>query len=800
MADLAQLERALINADKAGDAQGATVLAGEIRRMRAETAAPKPPIETPAFEQEASKILSTTGPELLAGSAPGRFVQGVASPLTWAAQAAANTPMGKFLGADKWVNEKIANLDEMTKRGMAAQPSEGGFVPPVSPLMAAPGYLLNQAASTLGNTDVAGMAGGAMSPLSLGAMKIAPAASIFGRIGQGAGIGGAVGVANPIKDGGENFWEDSARHGGIGLGLGAAIPGAMEAGKLGYKAVRNIAEPLLAGRDMSVGRTLNKAAGSKRDSIISALRQPSELVPGSPPSAGEAAANIGTPEFAAIQEIMKKRNPAPYDEMGQAAQKARDAHIGRFAGDRNKLADAIEARDVAAAEQYGRVRADQPNLESGADIVAKAIAERQAAYVKNLQNAGRYDTVAAQQENLANGGMVNLRGDRPATSNPPNAFGFTGNHSSIPGQVANTPEMQVGALGGQARSPSAWPVEGHNRIPGRYTHNIDRVPEARQAADDFRWEAELASLDRDILKSHGPLETRSIADMLKRPSVAKGIEHAKLSAQENPAYFPQSGDQRMNVGNLQRVKESLDAGVKSAIGSKATGGFPELSPQELGKTRREFIELLSAKSPGWRAGRENYANASGKINQMEIGQALQSRLSDGGGRPTADRFLSAIDERAGRDEALIKQVLKNPTTGDPRYSAIQDALEPQNYRIVQDVAADIKRALEYERLANVGEPAATKIIGGIAPKAGGWGMFSPKVSVTRAVLNRISGLAEGKSLDRLSEVMRDPKLSAQLMQAATPSERAMIANEWGIKGGRVATIAAALAEQMRGRK
>ena len=546
---------------------------------------------------------------------------------------------------------------------------------------------------------------------------------------------------------------------------------------------------------MSVGRTLNKAAGSKRDPIIAALRNPSELAPGSA-SAGEAAANVSSPEFAAIQEIMKKRNPDPYDDMWKASQKAREARIGSFAGDRNKLADAIEARDAAAAEQYGRVRADQPNLDSGADIVAKAIAERQAAYVKNLQNAGRYDAVAAQQENLAHGGTVNLRGDRPGTSNPPNAFGFTGNHPNIPGQVANTPEMQVGALGGQARSPSAYPVPGYPRIPGHYKHNIDRVPEARQAADDFRWEAELASLDRDILKSTAPgLETRSIADMLKRPSVAKGIEHAKLSAQENPSYFPQSGDQRMNVGNLQRVKESLDAGVKSAIGQKATGGFPELSPKELQGTRREFIDLLSAKSPGWRAGRENYANASGKINQMELGQALETRLSDGAGKPTFERFLSAIDERAGKDEALIKQVLKNPTTGDPRYSAIQDALEPQNYRAVQDVAEDIKRAIEYERLAKVGEPAATKIIGGIAPKAGGWGMFSPRISVTRSVLNRISGLAEGKALDRMMEVMRDPKLTAQLMEAATPSERAVLA-EFLIaqKGGRVATIAGALAQ------
>jgi hypothetical protein len=45
MADIKQLERALINADKAGDSDAARVLAGEIRKMRG-AVAPESPMET----------------------------------------------------------------------------------------------------------------------------------------------------------------------------------------------------------------------------------------------------------------------------------------------------------------------------------------------------------------------------------------------------------------------------------------------------------------------------------------------------------------------------------------------------------------------------------------------------------------------------------------------------------------------------------------------------------------------------------------------------------------------------------
>lgn len=755
MADLAQLERALINADKAGDAQGATVLAGEIRRMRS---VPKAPIPTPDFEQEAARLQSTTGPELILGSAPGRFALGAASPFIGAAQLAANA-----VGAGKPVNEWVQRLEQMKKRGMEALPNEG---------------VQQTLRPELRDMDIAGGVGTILSPAALGAMKLAPAASFGGKVAQGAAIGAGFGGTSPVVNGGDNFLEEKLAQTGIGAGIGAAIPAGIGAAGAAYGVGRNVIQPWLGqkGIDRAAGRTLNKAAGPDRDAIIAAMRQPNEIVPGSMPTAGEAAARVGRAEFSALQEVIKHRDPTPYDRIGISQQAARNAQIGTFAGDRAKLADALKARDTAADDAYGAVRGDRINLKSDAAIMDEAIASRDAARVAALQDAGRFQTAAAQQENLAHGGTVNLRGS---------------------GQTPNTPEFQVGVGGGQARSPSAYPVEGYPRIPGRYTSNIDRVSEALSGADDAAGVAALRGRERDFLTTQADMMRQttgladdSIASLLSTPSMKSALKDARLSAAEQRQLFSPRPNEELPVGALQRIKMSLDAGIKAAEATTAAGRRPQLLPGELLETRNTLVKLLSDKSPGWRDARQQYHLASRGTNQMEIGQELQARLADASGKPTPGRFLSAVDERT--DDAVTKLV-RHSVTGKPRYTELAQALEPQNVAATRSVADDIRRSGEHQRLADVGDVRARQILNQIVPKIPPSGMFAPLYSVTRATMNRISGVAEGKSLARLNEVMRDPRLTAQLMEAATPSERAVLAEFLlAQKGGRFATIAAAL--------
>ncbi len=127
--------------------------------------------------------------------------------------------------------------------------------------------------------------------------------------------------------------------------------------------------------------------------------------------------------------------------------------------------------DVSAIENAGREFLNHPLLQSGTTTRAsleQALQQASAAKISALQDAGRFKTFASQQENFAHGGGINLRGDLPG----------------VPGQTPNTPYINVGALGGRDISPSAYPVENFPRIAGRYTENIQRVPEGASAFND----------------------------------------------------------------------------------------------------------------------------------------------------------------------------------------------------------------------------------------------------------------------------------------------------------------------------
>lgn len=108
----------------------------------------------------------------------------------------------------------------------------------------------------------------------------------------------------------------------------------------------------------------------------------------------------------------------------------------------------------------------------------RRIADKNASMISAMQDAGRFRTFEAQQGNLAKGGDVNL--------------------SSL--QPVNEPYINVGATGGRALSPSAYPVSGEVRAPARYTENAQRVPEGSSAYQTALKVAEQRKAERDFLQ------------------------------------------------------------------------------------------------------------------------------------------------------------------------------------------------------------------------------------------------------------------------------------------------------------
>lgn len=271
-----------------------------------------------------------------------------------------------------------------------------------------------------------------------------------------------------------------------------------------------------------------------------------------------------------------------------------------------------------------------------------------------------------------------------------------------------------------------------------------------------------------------------MSELLRRPSMRSAVQDAIKSAQETGAYFPRKQGEKFSVQNLQRIKESLDAGIKTAKASADAGKRPELSPAELEGTKKAFVEWLSSRSPGWKQARLQYAEDSVPINRMEVGQELEKALTNSMGsaeRPAA--FSTAVRESA----RTIKKA-----TGQPRYENLEEVLAPDQVQGVQNVVSDLRRNAQYEQLAEAGTPKARELLGQIAPKAPAAGMFNPKYSVVRAIVNRLEGRVTEKGVARLAEAMENPKEMARLMRNATPEQKEVIDALLAQKVGRGAIV------------
>lgn len=269
---------------------------------------------------------SATLPERIA-SAPGtRFALGAAAPLIGAAQLMSNATGQQESPDNLFRNSSLRQLEEMKRAGG----HEG--------------------------IDLMGMAGNIASPVMIkGAQALGPATTAGARIAQGAAIGGAAGLTQPVTS--PDYWTTKGEQATGGAVVGAAIPAAWEASKLLGRGVRNVAQPYLGqwGADQAAGRLANRTAGDRQAQVIAELRGSQPTVPGSNPTAGQASVGANSAEFAALQKMASERAPSEYfGPAGVEGQQnaARVAALRTVGQDKAAIDVAEKARGAAASPLY----------------------------------------------------------------------------------------------------------------------------------------------------------------------------------------------------------------------------------------------------------------------------------------------------------------------------------------------------------------------------------------------------------------------------------------------------------------
>lgn len=188
MADLAQLERALVNADAAGDADAARTLAQAIKAQRSQS---PQPAQTPQI-----------------GGAQ-RFAAGLIDPIQGGAQMLENSVRAVSPAAVEAINKLNNKLAEW---GLVGKLPAGGVQQQTAE---------REAALKTDGIDWARLGGNVLSPVNAAlAAKIPAAAGLAGRAAGGAGLGAVSAGLMPNS----GTAEDKLLQMGVGAAGGAAVP------------------------------------------------------------------------------------------------------------------------------------------------------------------------------------------------------------------------------------------------------------------------------------------------------------------------------------------------------------------------------------------------------------------------------------------------------------------------------------------------------------------------------------------------------------------------------------------------
>lgn len=688
-------------------------------------AAPKQPDGVDRAMQEVKELQNTGPAELIAGSAPVRFALGAASPILGAAQLAANA-----VGQGEGINAYLQELERLKQRGMKAYGQEG--------------------------TDWIGAGGAVMSPVSLGLMKLAPAASWYGRMGQGAAVGGGMGAAAPVSDTSDGYWAPKGRQVGTGVALGAALPAAVDVTSAAGRFARNMIDPALpGGTQRAASRALGEALGQRRGAVEAELRNPRVIVPGSNPTAAEAATGAGSAELAGMQKLAANRvDPSGYRDIEKGQEAARLAHILSFGKDDAAVEAARKARDAMTA----------PMRETA---------------LENANVAGRVLPVleqrAAEQGRIASEAADVVR-----------KFGRAGETAE-----------RVAASGRQRLDAGVPPVEGLPRVSGRTSY----AEELAGVADKTTSEAAARSLQAGAERRFAEMQAQSLAQHGHFPLKTSSLT-GQLSRIQN-----QPGNRTNTV--LQRAMDEIKGLLKSAEDKNGIIDSRDLytiRKSEIANTIKKFAEenknwdqrftaslvknvqgmvddaIERSGGTGWKDYLAKYAEKSKGIDEMRVGQKLADALR----KPTD------LGERVNTFAAAMKdepRTLKG-ALGTPRYESLDEVLSPQNAQKAREVLADMLRKGEFEQMAAKGMGRATEIAGEAVPQLPPTGFFQPRVSAMRSWVNRAAGKLDKKSLAIMSEALKTPQGTLDLLSKLPPATRQRLVSQLQATGERAATIGA----------
>jgi hypothetical protein len=235
---------------------------------------------------------------------------------------------------------------------------------------------------------------------------------------------------------------------------------------------------------------------------------------------------------------------------------------------------------------------------------------------------------------------------------------------------------------------------------------------------------------------------------------------------------------------LHNVKISLD----KMLGRTGDTALARTERAQATAVRQQLIEWLEKKAPEYGQARTTFAEKSKPINQMQVGQYLESKLTSALGDDIglrANSYAGAVRDAPG--------TIKRATTSNARYEKLTEVLEPAQVKIVENIRKDLERAAktsQQAQRARGASPRANQLTKAATSELRLPNLLNRVTAVANDIWRRLQGKIDQKLAIELATEMLDPSKAATAIEAATAKEVAAIARgASAAKGARTAGAA-----------
>jgi hypothetical protein len=582
-----------------------------------------------------------------------------------------------------------------------------------------------QARGRVGSTgfDPYQLAGAIASPASRIGLT-AKGAGVGTKIAQGAGGGVAGAMLTPVeqKDNEEdNFVLSKFIQAGLGGVLGGAIPLTVQTAKTITDIVKEL--PLsAAAKQRAFNKYISSLVGSEDEAVVKVLREAEEIVPGSKPTTSQALAE--TPAGVNLikeQERVAKQQSVPFIQREAEQQAARQSELARTFGTDAEL----------AATKAERTAVTQPLREGAlkqADVYGSTVPRLQADIeARQLQGGGLADEAGAMQ----------------------------------------AAEQQIQQQAG------AWtPVPGMPRFPGRYHPRIEEgVARLKEAATygsanaQKQAEAQFKRMQMQSVTDEGffPLDTNAITERVDKLLASPDTRSNSLLADAltslrtklDDLSDPQYGIIKSNA--LYNVRKEIGEDIQKFLTDRGNPSFGAKATEAESQIKA-LLDNAITKASGtnlWKDYLTNFAKYSKKIDQMEVGKALRTKLGADslGDVEKAGSFANAVQNAA--------QTIKR-TTGVARHDKLEDFATPEQVSSVNKVFADLSRNKKAEDMARKAASVEGVKFEGI-DKIPPW--ISSSIAATKVLLNTLRRGSQKEFDVKISELLLEPNKLADVIEA-----------------------------------